>query len=409
LTEELERLYELLYLLPVGVVAFDQAGAVEAINPLSVQLLNPFVPPSAMQNAFALLAPLVSDLAELTARGVSQGIVLARRRGTLTPAGGAPRTVEFSVHCTSPGQYVAMLSDVTDVVRQEHELRRERNRIRIIVEMVREYAIYTIDRSGHVDSWNASGQRMFGLSTGQAIGASLDALAANDEQLVDALDEAVLAGWRRLQGWSSGPDGTAFYSDTMISTLVDEAGHPDGFVVITQDASELRRREDELRHEADTDPLTKLANRRGFDARAAPLITSCASNGAAVSVMMLDIDHFKMVNDTYGHDAGDQVLRSLGAALIGRLRTIDLIARFGGEEFAVLLPGATLDTAARTAEALRATVEDLSIEVAPNTVIHVTISIGVTQLSGDLTETLRHADTALYTAKRLGRNRIATS
>ncbi len=410
MTDELERLYELLYLLPVGVVAFDSAGVVGAANPLSVQLMNPFVAPTAMHNAFLLLAPLMADLRELIERHDGRHVVVSRRRVVLAPDGRAPMTVEFSVNCSRPGQFVAILADVTDLVLQERELRRERDRIRVIVEMVREYAIFTTDRTGHVDSWNASGQRLFGLTTDQAIQRSLDELVdSQGEPLGDVLEEAVLAGWRRVRGWSTGPDDMAFYSDTMISTLADDAGRPEGFVVIVHDASEVRQREEDLRREADTDPLTALANRRGFDARASRLIRACEVNGVAASVLMIDIDHFKLVNDTYGHDTGDRVLRAVSDELTLRLRAIDLVGRFGGEEFAVLLPGTTGDAAVLAAEALRSAVEMLGIETLGGQVLRVRISIGVAQLEGDLPRTLLRADSALYAAKEQGRNRVVSA
>ncbi len=405
--DDLERLYELLYLLPVGVVSFDTEGTVEAANPLAVQLLNPFVEPGATGDAFRLLAPLVSDLATLLDERAGEKVVLARQRTTLRRPDGPVSTVELAIHRPRPGLHVAVLSDVTELVRQEQELRRERDRIRVIVETVREYAIYALDRDGRVDSWNASGERLFGLSSVDAMGQTLAQLVVlEDEGTERALEEAVFAGWRRLEGWSTGADGVLFYTDTMISTLVDGSGHPDGFVVITRDATEARLREESLRREADTDPLTSLANRRGFDARAVRLVAACEVNGVPASVLMLDIDHFKAVNDTFGHDGGDIVLRAFAETVAAAVRSLDIVGRLGGEEFAVLLPGADVDAAARTAEAIRAKVEQLHIEVAPGTSAPVTVSIGVAPLDGDLAGALGRADDALYRAKAGGRNRV---
>ena len=164
--------------------------------------------------------------------------------------------------------------------------------------------------------------------------------------------------------------------------------------------------EADLRREADTDPLTKLANRRGFDNRADRLLRSCADNDVRASVLMIDIDHFKAVNDTYGHDGGDLVLCAVGATLASRLRGIDLVARFGGEEFAVLMPGADLAAAEGRAEALRVAVAELATEIAPGTIAGVTISLGVAEHDRSLHETLQRADAALYRAKDNGRNQV---
>lgn len=405
--DDLERLYELLYLLPVGVVSFGDDGSVESANPLSVQFLNPFVEPKDTANAFSFLAPLAPDLAdEIVAHPVGS-VVIAHRRTTLAAVDTPAMTVELSVHRPRPGYYVAVLSDVSELVRREHELRRERDRIRIIVEMVHDYAIYSLDRDGIVDSWNASGERLFGLSVEQAVGRTL-AEIVDVANLVDALDAAIFAGWYRVEGWAlMGPSGP-FYTDTMISTLLDENGRPEGFIVITRDATELRRREEELRREADTDPLTQLANRRGFDVRAHRLLAACAANGSPASLLMIDIDHFKSINDTYGHDGGDVVLCAVAAGVRDQLRAIDLIARLGGEEFAVLLPGADGVSSAQRANALRAAVESLDIPLDSSTSVSVTISVGVAAHDGDLAGTLQRADAAMYVAKQSGRNRVVS-
>ena len=402
--EELEQLYELLYLLPVGVVAFDSTGSVTRANPLSVQLMNPFVAPSAVGNAFTLLAPLMPDLGTLITGDIGGTVVLANHRSTLE-ANGSITTVEVSVHRPRPGYYVAVLTDVSELVRYEHELRRERDRVRLIVEMVREYAIFTIDRSGVIDSWNASGERLFGLSVVQAVGRSLDEVVSL-EHLADILDAASFAGWRRTEGMSLVSPGEAFFTDTMISTLVDEKGEPEGFIIVTRDITEMQRREEDLRREADTDPLTRLANRRGFDSRADRLLKACAVNDVPAAVLMIDIDHFKKVNDTHGHDGGDLVLCAVGSTLARHLRSTDLLGRLGGEEFAVLMPGADVAAASRRAEVLRGVIADLTVEVTPDTLARVTISLGVAAHHRSLHETLQRADTALYLAKNNGRNQV---
>ncbi len=401
---ELEQLYELLYLLPVGVVAFDSTGTVTRATPLSVQMMNPFVGSADMGNAFRLLAPLVPDLDRLIRANEGGTVVLANHRSTLE-ANDSIITVEVSVHRPRPGYFVAVMSDVSELVHREHELQRERDRIRLIVEMVREYAIYTIDRAGLIDSWNASGERLFGLTSTQAIGRSLDEVVSV-EKLADVLHAATFAGWRRTEGWALSSPGDTFYTDTMISTLVDEIGEPEGFIIVTRDTTEMQRREEELRREADTDPLTELANRRGFDSRADRLLKACAVNDVPAAVLMIDIDHFKSVNDTHGHDGGDLVLCAVGAALAAHLRTIDLLARFGGEEFAVLMPGADLAAAAARAEVLRIAIAELAVEIPPDAVTGVTISLGAAEHHRSLHETLQRADVALYSAKNNGRNQV---
>jgi len=152
------------------------------------------------------------------------------------------------------------------------------------------------------------------------------------------------------------------------------------------------------------DQLTGLCNRRNFDQRLEAAIARATRHGGAFSLLMLDIDHFKNINDYYGHATGDDVLRRFGEVLSERLRPYDVAARWGGEEFVVLADGATLDNARMLAEQIRESVASTPFSPVPR----VTVSIGVADYqpdeSGD--DLLRRADKALYGAKRNGRNRV---
>lgn len=152
------------------------------------------------------------------------------------------------------------------------------------------------------------------------------------------------------------------------------------------------------RREAETDPLTGVANRRGFERQLGP-----APRGV---VMLLDIDHFKRVNDTLGHDQGDAVLCDVARALTGALRRQDVLARFGGEEFVVHMPGVVLEAGLTGAERLRCAVERaVRADGRP-----VTVSAGVAQIGPDgLAAALTRADRGTYAAKRAGRNRVAVA
>lgn len=156
-----------------------------------------------------------------------------------------------------------------------------------------------------------------------------------------------------------------------------------------------------------TDPLTGLHNHRYLMSHLGSLLT--AGQPAGIAVMMIDIDHFKAVNDQWGHSAGDQALREVAAMLRGRTRVFDSLARYGGEEFVVVMSGASQMEAMRAAERLRSAIQVM--EFAPDTMgLHrLTVSIGVARsVDPDVTtaELLGAADRALYRAKRLGRNRV---
>jgi len=156
------------------------------------------------------------------------------------------------------------------------------------------------------------------------------------------------------------------------------------------------------------DALTGLANRRAFEEALQREVARARRTGAALAVVALDIDHFKRVNDTHGHAAGDLVLAEVAARAQRALRAEDLLARIGGEELAALLPGATLAAAAEVAERIRHAVGDRGIPVAA-TAIDVTVSLGCAALLADEREgaaLLARADARLYDAKRAGRNRV---
>jgi two-component system, cell cycle response regulator len=157
------------------------------------------------------------------------------------------------------------------------------------------------------------------------------------------------------------------------------------------------------------DPLTGLNNRRYLERRLPAMIETARRRGAAVTLMILDIDHFKRINDTYGHEAGDLVLKGFAAELQQIVRGGDLVCRLGGEEFVVAMPGLDATHAARMAERARRTIEnkDFPIGGAAGSV-SITVSIGLADLRGeqDPTDLYRRADRALYRSKSAGRNRV---
>jgi diguanylate cyclase (GGDEF)-like protein len=160
------------------------------------------------------------------------------------------------------------------------------------------------------------------------------------------------------------------------------------------------------------DPLTGLYNRRYLEETMGRELPRARRLGESVGVIVLDIDHFKNLNDTYGHDAGDFVLERTGELLRAATRNSDIACRFGGEEFAVILPGATLLVARNRAEAIRAALESLEIDFEGKLIGPLTVSAGVASMpphGQDWTHTLQQADRALYTAKQSGRNKVVAA
>lgn len=175
---------------------------------------------------------------------------------------------------------------------------------------------------------------------------------------------------------------------------------------VLNDACQAQSTRERLTLEASTDPLTGLPNRRDFERRIDRVLEQARHTQTPVSLLVIDVDHFKQINDTLGHDAGDVVLVWIADIIRDHLRSCDLIARFGGEEIVVAMPGANAQCAARIAERIRGVVETKG-QLEPETGRRVTISIGVATEIDHYLDLFNAADRALYTAKREGRNRVS--
>lgn len=177
-----------------------------------------------------------------------------------------------------------------------------------------------------------------------------------------------------------------------------------------QQLAEMRVNLDAARREAMTDGLTGIANRKAFDQQLAGAAQEAARNGRPLSLLFVDIDHFKAFNDTHGHLVGDHVLRLVAKVLTECIKGRDTAARFGGEEFAIILPNTGIDNALTVADQVRIAVGSRQIVNRSRSSSYgsVTLSVGVAQYrSGEpLWDLMRRADGALYTAKRTGRNRV---
>ncbi len=178
---------------------------------------------------------------------------------------------------------------------------------------------------------------------------------------------------------------------------------------IKKEADELKKRAEEIENESFHDKLTGLKNRKAYDEEIVKALAGMQRYNVPYSLMICDIDHFKKINDTYGHKVGDLTLRKLAALLKERLRTNDFIARYGGEEFAVILSHTTLKDAVKVAENVRSFIND-SLFSYKNRKIPVTVSIGISSFrrDDDGTTIFERADEALYLAKESGRNTVKT-
>lgn len=204
-------------------------------------------------------------------------------------------------------------------------------------------------------------------------------------------------------------DGSIRHMESDGRAIKDADGKVSKVVVVSRDITEMKRLEAELREMAATDMLTGLPNRRHFLIQLDQEMARVSrSNDHCASVLMIDIDFFKQVNDTFGHTTGDSALRHLSGLMRQELRKVDTLGRLGGEEFGIILPNAALPAAEIFAERLRKVVAESPVQYLGRA-IPLTISVGVTEIkAGDTSadETLMRADRALYRAKELGRNQV---
>ncbi|MDE1161044.1 MAG: sensor domain-containing diguanylate cyclase [Acidobacteriaceae bacterium] len=213
-------------------------------------------------------------------------------------------------------------------------------------------------------------------------------------------------------------DGSICWYEIHTGIVHDEAGYATGAAVVIRDTSERKLLEDKLIVLASTDGLTGLANRRSFDEALEREWARTLHDGSKISLILLDIDHFKRFNDCYGHQAGDSCLRDIATSIMSTVRKTDIVARYGGEEIAIILPDCGAAEATAIAENIRQAIERLEIpykEAATGTNI-VTASLGVTTSIASGSDVLlapealiQIADRALYMAKLSGRNTVATA
>ncbi len=199
--------------------------------------------------------------------------------------------------------------------------------------------------------------------------------------------------------------------DFLIAPVLDSTGSIVGLLPTAVDITERKLLEEELQRQARLDYLTGLPNRRSFMDRGEAELSRASRYDKPLSILMLDIDHFKQINDTYGHQAGDIVLKSLAMTIQEVLRNVDIIGRLGGEEFAAVLPETGIEKAAEVAERLREVIAAGEVTLRDGAHIHFTASIGLAAYidkASNIDMLLNEADKALYRAKQSGRNRICT-
>ena len=297
----------------------------------------------------------------------------------------------------------------------------------LVVERVG-FGIFVVDRDMNVLMWNRFMQDHSGVPADDVIGRPIFERFPDLPRawLTRKVESVFQLGSFAFSSWEQRPYLFQFDHDRPITGGVDYMQQDCTFMPLMRGrdviavcvtlsdvthVSVMQREREEavarLREFADRDGLTGIANRRYFEARLADEFQRWQRYGGELSMLLFDLDHFKRINDEFGHMAGDTVLRSMAQRVSGVVRKQDVFGRFGGEEFALLLPCTPLDDALYVAEKIRCTIADEPVEV-QGVIVPVTASVGAaTARTGapDYEGMINEADAALYTAKRQGRNR----
>lgn len=406
---ELERLLRFVYLSPVGTVHASRDGTIELANPRATALLMMLSNDGNLGNLFALLEPYATGLTDL-AMGFTEdtGIIVERWEVSVSKH---RLVLALSLVAIDRESCVAVIVDVTENVEQQRRIERQEQRLSDVLEAAQELAIFTLDADGRIDEWSPSLARFTDAEPEHVVGSSFETLF-DPASLVDTaslLASALRSGGTKFEGPIRSSTGASRSAEARVSPLLDSDGTTMGFGVVLHDTTARRANEERLLKLATTDPLTGARNRRAFLDAAELELRRSVRYGRELSVLLLDVDHFKTLNDRHGHELGDRVLVRLVETCQRTVRAMDVVGRWGGEEFVIVAPETGLSNAGVLAERLRASLSSLALDT-PEGVVRITVSIGVATRSTDPDETIAkmiaRADVALYAAKSAGRDRV---
>jgi diguanylate cyclase (GGDEF)-like protein/PAS domain S-box-containing protein len=291
-------------------------------------------------------------------------------------------------------------------------LKASEEKFRALVEMTSDW-IWEVDVSGIYTYASPRVEALLGFKPEEVLGKTPFDLMLPEEARRIETEFVNIAAERRpfhaLENRNLHKAGHIVVLETSGVPILAHDGKLLGYRGVDRDVTERKQLEDELRRQAHIDELTGLNNRRHFFHLAEQELARTKRYGGAFTVLMLDVDRFKLVNDSYGHQVGDRVLQELSEVCVTTLRHTDILGRIGGEEFAVLMPQTSSEQGLKMAERLRLAVAPAAVPLAKGEAVRFTVSIGVTSFAeadAKIEDLLKRADTALYAAKKAGRNQV---
>ena len=416
-----EELYRtLIEISPDGIGVTDQNGILTLVNEQAVKL-HGFDGADEMigMNSLDLVAPEYRKAVEQYAREAMSGssghfeYALLRKDGSSFPAEASASFVFDSNGI--PQKVITVFRDITERKQIEDSLFDEKERAEITLQSIGD-AVITTGIHARVEYLNPVAENLTGWKVEEAVGQPLENVfqiieEGSRQSAINPVERCLREG--KVVGLSNhsiliSRDGREFSIDDSAAPIRNRQGEITGVVLVFHDVTEARRLSQKLEHDAMHDSLTGLVNRREFERRLERALIRVKKHGLSHILCYLDLDQFKIVNDTAGHTAGDELLKQVAVMLSGLFRQRDTFARLGGDEFGLLLENCQLDQALVITNEILTKVRDLPF-VWERRSFQVGVSIGVVSITEEtesVEQLLSQADIACYSAKDLGRDRI---
>jgi diguanylate cyclase (GGDEF)-like protein/PAS domain S-box-containing protein len=403
-----------------GVYRTSREGRILVANPAFVSILGYGSAEELYEVPAAALYWYAGDRDTFTRRVESDGelrneeYILRRKDGSMLVVMDSSRVVR-DAHGRVTG-YEGTITDITERKKAETAVFQAKERAQVTLQSIGD-AVITTDSEGRIDYMNPVAESLTGWENREAQGQLIgEVLTVVDESSRESTESPVMRCLREGQvlGLSEhtvlvNRRGQELAIQDSAAPIRDRAGNLIGAVMVFHDVSKERRLHRALHYQASHDALTGLINRREFENRLTAAVENArADPDAHHALLYLDLDQFKLVNDTCGHPAGDQLLKQITGVLQSRVRSRDTLARLGGDEFGILLQSCSLEQALRIAESLRQAIRDFRF-IWQDGVLELGVSIGIVEITSEtptVASVMSAADVACYSAKDLGRNRV---
>ena len=399
-----------------GIVTIDEKGIIESVN-RSIEYLFGYSEGELIGENVKILMPEPdcgrhdTYLADYLRTGQGKILGIGPREVTGQHKNGANICLELATSEMRLGaemKFIGVLRDITKRKQVEQELRK----LSRAVESSSSGVIIT-DLDGTIEYINEKFTEITGYSREEVIGQNTRILQSGetpDKVYVEMWENIATGGEWKGECRNRKKDGSLYWAHDSISAVKDETGVITHYISMQDDVTHELELKQQLSYQASHDDLTGLINRNEFERRVDRLLSTVQQEKGEHALCIMDIDQFKVINDTCGHIAGDELLRQLGRTLQTVVRRRDTLARLGGDEFGILVEHCSLEQAQRVANALRQDIQafQFSWEGQP---FRIGVSIGmvaINETTPNFTELLKQADAACYMAKDLGRNRIHT-